>query len=160
VRRLDPSITLGRARGLDRVLAASVDPPRLVMLLMTTFAALALLLAAIGIYGILSYTVQHRRREFGVRLALGARPADILRLVGREALLLVAGGGALGLLLTVAAARAVQSMLFRVSPFDPVTLGAALVVVAGAAAAASLLPARRAAREDPVLAMRGEVEGA
>jgi predicted permease len=141
---------------LDALVDDAVRERRFHLALLGTFAGIALSLAAVGLYGVLSHAARARRREFGVRLALGARPADILRLVGREALVLVAGGGALGLLLTMGAARAVRSMLFHVSPFDPVTLGAALALVAGAAAAASLLPARRATRVDPTITIRAE----
>jgi predicted permease len=156
VRRLDPSITLGSARGLDRVLAASVDPPRLVMLLMTTFAALALLLAAIGIYGILSYTVQHRRREFGVRLALGARPADVLRPVVGEALGLAAAGAALGAAAAVAGGRFLAGLLYGVRPADPITIAAVVALVMTVTLAAAALPGRRAARTDPGRTLRDD----
>jgi len=156
VRRLDPSITLGTARTLDRVLAASVDPPRLVMLLMTAFAALALLLAAVGIYGILSYTVQHRRREFGVRLALGARPADVLRPVVGEALGLAAAGAALGVAAALAGGRFLASLLYGVTPADPLTMLVVVSVVLAVAVASSLLPGRRAARTDPGRTLRDD----
>jgi len=156
VRRLDPSITLGSARSLDRVLAASVDPPRLVMLLMTTFAALALLLAAIGIYGILSYTVQHRRREFGVRLALGARPADVLRPVVGEALGLAAAGAALGAAAAVAGGRFLAGLLYGVRPADPITIVAVVALVMTVTLAAAALPGRRAARTDPGRTLRDD----
>jgi predicted permease len=156
VRRLDPALTLGRARSLDRVLAASADPPRLVMMLMTAFAALALVLAAIGIYGILSYTVQHRRREFGVRLALGARPADVLRPVVGEALRLALGGAVLGVALAVAGGRFLAGLLYGVTPADPLTLVAVVSVVLAVTLASSVLPGRRAARTDPGRTLRGD----
>ncbi|AHG89021.1 permease [Gemmatirosa kalamazoonensis] len=156
VRRLDPSLTLGRARSLDRVLAASVDPPRLVMLLMVAFAAVALLLAAVGIYGILSYTVQRRRREFGVRLALGARPSDVLRPVVREALGLALGGAAIGVALAVAGGRFLAGLLYGVTPADPLTMLAVVSVVLAVTLASSVLPGRRAARTDPGRTLRDD----
>jgi predicted permease len=154
VRRLDPALPLGEMRPLDRVLAASVDPPRLVMLLMTAFAALALALAAIGIYGILSYTVSHRRRELGLRLALGARPADVLRLVVGEALALAAVGALAGAAAAAAGGRLLAGLLYGVRPADPLTTAAVTAVVLGVALVACLGPGRRAALTDPARTLR------
>ena len=92
VRRLDPTLPLGDVKPMSRVLEAVVDPPRVVMMLMSAFALLALTLAAVGIYGMLSYAVNHRRREFGIRLALGARTSGVVQLILREGLTLVAAG--------------------------------------------------------------------
>ncbi|MBV9880924.1 MAG: FtsX-like permease family protein, partial [Gemmatirosa sp.] len=156
VRRLDPSLTLGSARSLDRVLAASVDPPRLVMLLMLTFAALALTLAAIGIYGILSFTVTHRRREFGVRLALGARPRDVLRPVLREALGLAVAGAVAGLAVALAAGRFLAALLYGVRPADPLTMAAVVALVVGVALVSCIMPGRRASHTDPAVTLREE----
>jgi predicted permease len=154
VRRLDPALPLGEARPLDRVLGASVDPPRLVMLLMTAFAALALTLAAVGIYGIMAYTVSHRRRELGLRLALGARPRDVLRLVVGEAVGLTAAGAVLGVAAAAAGGKLLAGLLYGVRPADPATMLAVVTVVLGVALAACAAPGRRAALTDPARTLR------
>src|SRR6185503_3951699 len=129
VRRLDPTLPLGDVRPMSRVLAAVVDPPRFVMTLMTAFAVLALTLAAVGIYGMLSYTVSHRRREFGIRLALGARPSGVVALIVREGLTLVLAGCAAGIAGMFIAGRSLSGFLFEVKPWDATTLAAVLAVV-------------------------------
>lgn len=154
VQRLDPNLPLGEVRTIERVLSASADPPRFVMLLMTIFAALALLLAAVGIYGILSYNVNQRAREIGVRLALGARPADVVRLVLSEGLTLAVAGAALGVIGALAGARWLASMLYGVAPTDPLTLGAVVLIVLVVALLACAAPGRRAALADPMQTFR------
>ena len=149
VQRIDPNVPLGEVRTLERVLAASADPPRFVMLVMTVFAGLALLLSAIGIYGILSYNVNQRSREMGVRLALGARPVDVLTLVVREGVALSLAGAALGVLAALAGARWLSSLLYGVQPNDPLTLTLVVSVVLLVALIACAAPGRRAALADP-----------
>ena len=156
VQRVDPSLPLGDIKPMDRVLAESVDPPRFVMLLMTAFAALALTLAAVGIYGILTFMVSHRRREIGIRLALGAQPSAMLRMIVREGVGLALIGCAIGVVGTFVGGRALSGFLFSVEPWDPATLGGVLLVVLGVAAVACLVPGRRAAAEDPSSALRVE----
>jgi ABC-type antimicrobial peptide transport system permease subunit len=156
VRRLDPTLPLGDVKSMSRVLAAVIDPPRFVMMLMTAFAALALTLAALGIYGMLSYAVSHRRREFGIRLALGARPSGVLRLIVREGLTLAVTGCVIGVAGTFVAGRSLAGFLFDVKPWDPITMGTVLTVVVGVATLACLIPGRRASAEDPAGALRAD----
>ena len=156
VRRLDPTLPLGDVRPMSRVLASVVDPPRFVMMLMTAFAILALTLAAVGIYGMLSYAVSHRRREFGIRLALGARPSGVIGLIVREGLTLVLVGCAIGVAGTYVAGRSLSGFLFEIKPWDPVTLGGVLALVIAVATLACLIPGRRASAEDPAGALRAD----
>ncbi|HSJ32461.1 MAG TPA: ABC transporter permease [Longimicrobiales bacterium] len=154
--RLDPSLPLGEARTIERVLARPTDASRFLMLLMTTFAALALVLAAIGIYGILSFTVLQRRREIGVRMALGARPADVLGLVVRQGVALGAIGACIGLLLAIYGARFLGSLLYGVRPIDPATLAGVVALVLVITAVACVAPVLRAVATNPVQTLRGD----
>jgi ABC-type antimicrobial peptide transport system permease subunit len=120
------------------------------------FAVSALALAAVGLYGVVAYSVTQRVREFGVRIALGAEPSEIRRLVLRNASTITACGAALGLGGAVVLVRIIDSLLFHTPPFDPVNFVAAAVVLFGVALTASYLPARRAALTDPVRALRAE----
>jgi putative ABC transport system permease protein len=156
VRRLDPTLPLGDVKPMSRVLQAVVDPPRFLMMLLGAFALLALALAAVGIYGMLSYAVSHRRREFGIRLALGARPSGVLGLIVREGLTLVLVGCAIGVAATFLAGRSLSGFLFQVRPWDAATLGVVLAVVIMVATLACLVPGRRAAGEDPARALRAD----
>jgi ABC-type antimicrobial peptide transport system permease subunit len=154
VHRLDPSLPLGEVGTMERVLGASVDPPRFVMFLMLVFAALALALATVGIYGVLTYTVSHRRREFGIRLALGAQPGAVLGMIVREGLGLAVLGCAIGVAAAWAGGRSLSTFLYGVAPWDPATLAAVVAVVLAIATAACLAPGRRASGEDPAGALR------
>jgi putative ABC transport system permease protein len=124
--------------------------------LLATFGGLALLLAVIGVYGVLSYSVGQRTREMGIRSALGARPPDIVRLVVGWGMRLVVFGIVAGALLSVAVRSVLASLLFGVAPGDPVSLGAAVAAMALTAGFAAWLPARRAARVAPLVALRSE----
>ncbi|MBK6781477.1 MAG: ABC transporter permease [Gemmatimonadetes bacterium] len=137
---------------LDQVLAG----PRFTMRLFAGFAALALLLATIGLYGVVSYSVSQRTREIGVRIALGAGRGAVLGMVLLQALGLATGGVLLGLLAAAAGTRAMASMLYQVSPLDPLTFGAVALVLVAVALLAAWVPARRALRVDPVVALKGE----
>ena len=137
---------------LDQVMAA----PRFSMLLFTIFAALALILAMIGLYGVISYSVGQRTREIGVRIALGAGTSSVLGMVVRQGLQLTVVGVMLGLLAAAAGTRAMQSLLYEVSPLDPLTFIAVAGTLVTVAAVAAWLPARRATRVDPVVALRSE----
>jgi putative ABC transport system permease protein len=156
VRHLDPTLPLGDVKPMSRVLAAVVDPPRFVMMLMSAFAILALTLAAVGIYGMLSYGVSHRRREFGIRLALGARPAGVMRLILREGLTLVVAGCTIGIAGMFVAGRSLSGFLFEVKPWDAATLAVVLAVVVAVATLSCLVPGRRASAEDPAGALRAD----
>jgi putative ABC transport system permease protein len=154
VREIDPDQPVAEVRTMDRVLANTVARPRLVLYVLAGFASVALLLAALGLYGIVSYSVTQRRREIGVRVALGAQRADVLRPILREGMVLTGFGLALGLAGAFASTRVMQSLLFGVEATDPVTLAGVALFLAATALAASYIPARRATRLDPVAALR------
>lgn len=156
VRRLDPSVPLGEVRTMDRLLARAADPPRFVMLVMSVFAALALLLAAVGIYGVLSYVVNRRRREIGIRMALGARPRDVLSSVLLEGFGLALAGAGAGIAAAAVGARLLGGLLYGVRPADPISLGAALAMVLAVTLAACILPGLRAARTEPMRTLRSD----
>jgi putative ABC transport system permease protein len=132
------------------------DPRVFVATLMSGFAFMALLVAAIGLYGIVAYGVAQRTREIGIRIAVGATPRVIMSLVLRYAVALVAGGVAVGLLVAIAATRLVQSMLFETTTTDLATFLIVPLVLAAVAIAASLIPAYRATRTDPIIAIRAD----
>jgi putative ABC transport system permease protein len=143
-------------RTLSDIAAASAAVSRLAMRLLSGFAAIALVLAAVGIYGVMSYSVRRRTRELGTRLALGASRRDIVGLVMRQAAAIAGVGLAVGLGLGLLAARSLSAMLYDIPPWDPVALAAAGVVLAATALGASYLPARRAARVDPATTLATE----
>jgi len=136
------------------VVSRSVFLPRISMLLLGAFAISALLLAVVGIYGVVSYTVTQRTRELGVRMALGADAATTLRLVLGRSMLLIGAGTACGLAASVAVTRAMAGLLYGVSPVDPIVFAGVSLVLAAAGFAATLIPARRATRVDPIVALR------
>ena len=156
VQAVDRDQPLSNIATMDKLLADETGSRGLAMALLAAFAALALLLAALGIYGVLAYFVTQHVPEIGVRLALGAQPRDILRLVLGRGMGLACGGLALGLAAAYALTRLVESMLFGVSANDPATFGAVALLLGAVALAACLVPARRAARVDPLVALRYE----
>jgi ABC-type antimicrobial peptide transport system permease subunit len=151
-----PDLPLYEVRTLDRILARSTARTSFTLVMLGIAAAVALVLGAVGLYGVISYIVAQRTREFGVRMALGARAGDVSRMVLREASLLVLLGLATGLLAAGALTRLMASLLFGVAPFDPLTFGAVALLLAPVALLATWLPARRAAGVDPIQALRWE----
>jgi ABC-type antimicrobial peptide transport system permease subunit len=137
-------------------LAGSITPQRFQTTLITLFSAVGLTLAAVGIYGVVSYSVTQRVREFGIRMTVGAQRGDILRLVTRQALWLLAAGLGLGLCGALALTRVLKSFLFQVGTMDTATFVVVSVFLAGVALFASYVPARRAAKVDPMEALRYE----
>jgi predicted permease len=156
VRRLDRGLAVGDVRPLERVLASTIDPPRLIRMLLVVFAVLALTLAAVGIYGILSFTVAERRREMSLRIALGAAPAGVLWMVVRQGLVLALVGFVLGAIGAGFAGQSISAFLYGVTAWDPVTIGGVLAVLLVVAGIACLAPAWRASHEDPVRALRAD----
>jgi putative ABC transport system permease protein len=153
---VDRELPLAGLRTMDARIGASVAERRFTMLLLAAFAGVALVLAAIGLYGVLAYLVGRRTQEIGVRLAIGASPPAVVRLVLREGAALAAVGLGCGLGVALAASRALQSLLFGVTTSDPVTFVLTGVVLAAVALSASYGPARRASRIDPIEALRSE----
>ena len=156
IRTLDPNLPISALRSLDDVVARSVSQPRFYMLLLGTFALAALLLAAIGIFGVMSYAVTQQTREFGIRIALGADGRSIVRMVLVRAAWLITLGLGLGVAGALVVGRALSTLLFDVNPRDPLTLGLVAGVLAAVAVLASYLPARRATRVDPMVALRAD----
>ncbi len=143
-------------RNFEKQVDESLMQPRIVASLSTVFGSLALLLTMVGLYGSTSYAVTRRKGEIGIRIALGAQPESVIWLVLRDAVMPLALGMSLGFVASLAAGRLVTSLLYGVQPNDPVQLAVAAVILAGATATAAYLPARRAARLDPMAALREE----
>jgi ABC-type antimicrobial peptide transport system permease subunit len=156
VESIDPQLAVYDVRTLDALIADNAAQPRVTAWLVGMFAILALLLAAIGVYGVLAYLVAQRTREIGVRIALGARPGSVLRLVVGQSLRVAALGITIGVAAALLLAPQIESQLFGVKPRDPLTLGAVAAVLLWVALLASYLPARRATRVDPLTALRTE----
>jgi putative ABC transport system permease protein len=152
----DPALLVQRIRPMDDVVTGALSRPRFNLVLLSAFAGVALALSAVGLYGVLAYLVAQRTREIGIRMALGARAADVVRLVLREGMAPVAVGGVAGMMAAVLATRALRSMLFGVTPLDPVSFAAAPALLTVVALLACYLPARRATRVDPLVALREE----
>jgi predicted permease len=153
---LDPQLPIRSLAPARSALVESIEKPTFLARIMIAIAVAALLLTAVGIYGVLSYSVTQRRREMGIRMALGARPAGVRRLVMRAGLAVTATGIAIGLAAALAGSRLVASLLFGVHPADPLTFAAVVLVVLGTAAVASYIPAVRATRVDPVEVLRAD----
>ncbi|MGE0866144.1 MAG: FtsX-like permease family protein, partial [Vicinamibacterales bacterium] len=153
---LDPELPVGDIKTIEQLIDESTGQPRFRSFLLTAFAALALLLAAVGVYGLISFTVSQRVPEIGVRLALGADPWQVFTSVIGHGLRLAAIGVAIGLAAAVAATRLVSGLLFATSTTDPVIYASLAVLLLTMAALACYVPARRAMRVDPMTALRSE----
>jgi putative ABC transport system permease protein len=156
VAAVDPIVPTGSVRSMDQVLSHSLALRNFMMFLLSLFAALALILATVGIYGVISYAVSQRTREIGVRMALGARPGDVLRLILGEGLKLVLAGAALGILFALVATRFIATMIYGVSASDPLIFFSVITLLVVVSLAACYVPARRAMRVDPIVALRYE----
>ena len=156
VLRLDPSQPIANVRTLEEIVSVSVAQPRLIARLLAVFAAVALILAAIGIYGVVAYSVSQRTREIGIRMALGATPGRIVRLIVGHGAMLAGAGIAVGVPAALLLARGMESMLFETPPSDPATVGGVALVLTATAIAACLVPLRKALRVHPSEALRSE----
>jgi predicted permease len=154
VRSIDPNVGVFDAAPLEEFTGASLYPQKVAAILLGVLGSLALGLAAIGLYSVMAYMVGQRTHEVGIRMALGARPADVLALVMRHGMVLAASGLAAGAVAAFALTRLVRGVLIGISATDPRVYAAAVVVLAGVAALASYVPARRATRVDPMRALR------
>ena len=153
---LDKDQAVFNVRTMEQALSHSVSARRFSMILLSVFAALALILAAVGIYGVISYSVAQRTREVGIRMALGAQTTDVLKLVVRDGLQLVVIGVAVGLIAAFALTRLMTTLLFGVTPTDVLTYASVALALVAVALAACYIPARRATKVDPLVALRFE----
>jgi putative ABC transport system permease protein len=156
LRGFDPQMPIGNVKTLDDLVAGTIARPRFNTTMVALFAALGLLLACIGIYGVLSYAVAQRTQEMGIRMALGADPRDVLRLVVRDGIRLAVIGVAIGLGAALPATRVLGALLYGVEATDPAVFATVAAVLALVALAASWVPAQRATRVDPMIALRAE----
>jgi putative ABC transport system permease protein len=156
LRGVDRNQPVQKIAPMPELVAATTEEPLFQARLLALFSALALLLAAVGIYGVLAYSVAERAHEIGIRVALGAQGRDVSRMVLRRTLALSIPGVVLGVLGALAVTRVLERLLFGVKPNDPATLGAVAALLAAVALTAALIPARRAARVDPMIALRAE----
>jgi putative ABC transport system permease protein len=156
LKAMDPDQPITDMRTMTEVISRSVWQPRLYAILFGVFAAVALALASVGIYGVMAYSVSERTREIGIRLALGAQRRDVLKLVVAQGVTLALIGAGIGLGAALALTRLMQTLLFEVSPTDPLTFAGLAALLSVVALLACYLPARRATKVDPMIALRCE----
>jgi predicted permease len=156
VHRLNPELAIADVQVMDRIVNTAVATPRFAFVLVGIFAGLAIVLAAIGIYGVIAYSVSQRTTEFGLRMALGAQQNDVLRLVLGQSARLTIGGTTVGIAAALGFARVLKSLIFQVSPADPATFSVVGLIVIAVALVACYIPARRATKADPMSALRAE----
>jgi putative ABC transport system permease protein len=154
VRQLDPTLPVANVRPMTEVVATALATPRLTGFLLGAFAAIALALAAVGIYGVLAYLVSQRTQEIGIRLAIGADRREVLKMILRQGVILAVGGIAAGVGAALLLTRLMQSLLYEITPSDPITFVVVGVVLFVVALVASYLPAWRATRVSPLIALR------
>ena len=155
-RRIDPELLIYETKTMERHLGVMLLPHRLSALVVGTFGGLALLLATIGLYGVVSYAVATRSREVGIRMSLGADPRSVVRLLMRGGMKLVAVGGVIGLVLSALSAQLLGGLLYGVKASDPIAFGLVPVVLGAVALLAAWIPARRASSVNPVQALKAE----
>ncbi len=141
---------------MDSKISTALDRPRFYVAMASTLATVALILVVAGLYGVVSYLVSRRTHEFGLRIAMGAQPDNLLKMVMGQGMVLVGAGVALGLVGAVILTRFLSAYLFGISPFDPITFAVVAAVLAGVALTANAIPARRASRVDPIIALRAD----
>ena len=156
IEQVEPERPIDDPTTMETIVASSVSSRRFPMLLLTGFAGLALVLAAVGIVGVVSYTVAQRTHEIGIRMALGALPLDVLKLMMRGSMSWVFAGIGAGIVGSLVLTRLLGDLLFDIKPSNPVVLGTVALVLGGVAALATFIPARRAAKVDPMVALRYE----
>ena len=154
VGEIDPALAMFAVEPLEETLTNPFAQHRFLTTLLGLFAVFAVVLATIGVYGVLSYTIAQKTHDIGVRMALGADSSQVLRLVAREGVMVTGAGTLAGIGLALASSRSLTSLLFEVTPTDPVTIGAVVFLVVMVAAAATWIPARRALSIDPLIALR------
>jgi putative ABC transport system permease protein len=153
---MDPDMSMNQPRALADFASEAISQPRFRTILLSAFAALAIALASVGVFGVLSYFVAQRTREIGIRVALGASSSDILRMVVGRGLLVAAIGLAIGMVAAIPLMRSLETLLFEVKPLDAPTIATVIVGLAIVAGLASYLPARRALRIAPTTALQSE----